>query len=120
MAIGDPWLLVKTSATYVSDTLGTSFRHKVNSIEYGQGGLGWTAGSATYPATFPKGLRPRLWIMKDDSTPPVFRRVIVATPTAYAAGLIGTTTLLLERDATQQTFTIDSKEGERHRGHPSI
>lgn len=77
------------------------------------GGSAWTGG-AHQPKRY--GLKPRSVLLPIDGSPGRFRRVTVFTPTAYNAITSGTTTVDHNLAGTATTATVESKEGERHRG----
>lgn len=117
MADGDPWSLDRIACDYVTDR-GVTYRFRTLEAYQSQAALGWvaTASAATSPP--PKGLKPRVALCWDAGNHANKRRVVVATNAAYAALVIGTTTLTVQNPATdvEDTFTVYGKEGERTRG----
>ncbi len=81
-----------------------------------QAGLGGAAWSGLPSSTHRYGLKPRSVIVKGNLTS-VKRRIVVFTSAAYDA-IVPMTTTFLVADATntQETATVQSKEGERHHG----
>lgn len=117
MADGDPWSLDRIACNYAADNGGT-YRFRALEAYQSQGALGWVASTDPTITSLPKGFKPRKWLMWDAGAHANRRSVVVATNTAYAAGVIGTTTLAVQNPATDvaDTFTLYGKEGERHRG----
>lgn len=117
MADGDPWSLDRIACNYVADN-GTTYRFRALEAYQSQAALGWVACTDPTVSPAPKGLKPRVLLTWDAGNHANRRRVTVATNAAYAAAVIGTTTLAVSNPATdvEDTFTVYGKEGERHRG----
>lgn len=117
MADGDEWSLDRIACDYVSDT-GATFRFKALERYQSQAALGWVACTDPTVMPAPKGIKPRKWLLWDAGNHALRRSVVVATNTAFAAGVIGTTTLAVQNPSTdvEDTFTLYAKEGERSSG----
>lgn len=117
MADGDPWSTDRIACDYVSDN-GATYRFRALEIYQGQAALGWVACASASTPPAPKGLKPRSVLCWDAGNHALRRRVVVATPTAYNAIIVGTTTLKVQNPSTdvEDTFTVYLKEGERLRG----
>lgn len=117
MADGDPWSLDRIACNYVSDNGGT-YRFRTLEAYQSQVALGWVACTDPTLTSIPRGFRPRRWLMWDAGNHANRRKVVVATNAAFAAGVVGTTTLAVSNPATdvEDTFTLYGKEGETHRG----
>ncbi len=117
MADGDPWSLDRIACNYVSDN-GATYRFRALEAYQGQASLGWVACTDPTLTSMPRGFKPRVALTWDAGNHANRRRVVVATAAAYAALVIGTTTLTVQNPSTdvEDTFTVYGKEGERHRG----
>lgn len=117
MADGDPWSLDRIACDYVSDN-GATYRFRALEAYQSQAALGWVASTNPALTSMPRGFKPRVALTWDAGNHANRRRVVVATNAAYAALVIGTTTLVVQNPATdvEDTFTVYGKEGERHRG----
>lgn len=121
MPDGDPWSLDRVACDYVSDN-GATYRFRALEAYQAQASLGWVASTDPTLTSMPRGFKPRVALCWDNAAPPGShaqrRRVVVATNDAYAALVIGTTTLQVQNPLTDvtDTFTVYGKEGERHRG----
>lgn len=117
MADGDPWSLDRIACNYVADN-GTTYRFRALEAYQAQAGLGWVACSDSSKTSLPRGFKPRVALTWDAGNHANRRRVVVATPAAYNALVIGTTTFSVQNPSTDvtDTFTVYDVEGERHRG----
>ena len=102
----------KGAVCYETDN-GASIRCKVSQGYTSQTGLGWAACQAgSEPRR--KSLHPRQFIMRTAAG--VIVPVIVATPTAYTAGEIGTFTCTVPVAGQAVEATLQWKQGEHDRG----
>lgn len=117
MADGDPWSTDRIACNYVSDN-GVTYRFRALEAYQSQAALGWVACTSTTISTPPKGLKPRRVLCWDAGDHSKRRSVVVATPAAYAAIVVGTTTFAVQNPSSdvEDTFTVYLKEGERLRG----
>jgi len=117
MADGDPWSLDRIACNYVSDN-GATYRFRALEAYQAQADLGWVASTNPALTSLPRGFKPRKFLLYDAGNHANRRSVVVATNTAYNAGVIGTTTIIVQNPGTdvEDTFTLYGKEGERHRG----
>lgn len=117
MADGDAWSTDRIACDYVSDN-GATYRFRALEKYQVQVPLGWVASTDPKLTSLPGGFKPRTWLVYDAGNHLLKRRVVVATNAAYEAGVIGTTTVIVQNPATdvEDTFTLYGKEGERHRG----
>lgn len=116
VADGDPWSLDRKGAKYIQDD-ATIMRYMVLEKYYGQAALGWTDLTDNKIKTGPAGLKVRKWLLWDAGDHADRRRVTVATNTAYVAGTVDTTTIIVQNPSTdvEDTFTLYGMEGERWR-----
>lgn len=117
MADGDPWNTDRIACDYVSDNGGT-YRFRALELYQAQAGLGWVASTNPVLTSMPRGFKARRILTWDAGNHANRRSIVVATNTAYAAVVAGTTTFAVQNPATNltDTFTAYGKEGERHRG----
>lgn len=115
MAAGDPVATNRVSAVYTDDH-GVDFCRAVPAFYRGQAGLGWVLTTDASLEPLRKGVKPRCVLAHDAANPTRRRRLIVATPDAYAAIVVGTTTFNTEWNGQEASFTVYAKEGERRRG----
>lgn len=77
-------------------------------------------GGAAFTPPFPEpkryGLKPRSAIVPITGHLTVKRRVPIFDQTAYAAIVPGTTAIIVNYQGNQVSSTVESLEGERHRG----
>lgn len=116
MADGDAWSLDRTTCRYDSDS-GGFFTFRALSAYQTQASLGWSTTLTNADGPIPKGLKPRKALCWDAGDHSKRRAVVVATPAAYAALVVDTTTLIVQNPDTdvEDTFTVYAKEGERRR-----
>lgn len=116
MADGDTWSMNRTTCAYETDS-GAKFTFRALSRYQSQAGLGWSTTLTDCNSGPPKGLKPRVALCWDAGDHSQRRRVVVATPTAYAALVVDTTTFAVSNPSTdvEDTFTVYALEGERRR-----
>lgn len=105
----------KTLWTYTNDQ-GVALMFRGTAGYTSQAVVGGTAFTGLPSSTHRLGLKPRTAICLGNLTQ-VKRRVVIFTAAAYDAIVPKTTTIIVPDGANaQETATVQTKEGERHRG----
>jgi len=115
MADGDAVLQDVVVCDYIADT-GRVYSHRVKSFYQTQAALGWDLLSSSDFDTFPRGLKPRVWLVQKATDHSQRARIVVATNADYIAGNIDATTVKVIYRGYELTMTLYGKEGERRRG----
>ena len=106
----------RTMWTYTTDQ-GVTIPYRAQTGYTSQSAtLGGSAFTPPFPEPKRYGLKPRSVIVPVTGHLTVKRRVVVFDSTAYAAIVPGTTTVTVNYQGNQVSSTVESKEGERHRG----
>lgn len=105
----------KTLWEYTDDQ-GAALMYRGTAGYTSQAVVGGTAFTGVPTSTHRYGLKPRVAIVEGNVTG-VKRRVVIFDETAYAAIIPLTTTIVVnDGTSTQEVATVQSLEGERHRG----